>query len=112
RGKVFTSRGKINVHPVAHRLSDEPLDPECSCSTCATYSLGYLNHLSKCGEPTGWRLLALHNLHFYMKLMTDIRGSIEHGTYSDFYSTTLARWQQRPLHPPSKKLELISQPTV
>jgi len=98
RGKVFTSQGKKNVLPVANRLSDQPLDPECECSTCRQYSLGYLNHLSKCEEPTGWRLLALHNQHYYQHLMRQIRNAIETDSFESLYRDLTRQWTA-PLSP-------------
>lgn len=91
RGKVFTSSGKLNLLWSGYRLSDEKLDPECVCSTCAHYSRGYLYHLSKCKEPTGWRLLAVHNLVYYQKLMRQMREAIEQDRYDEFYRETKAR---------------------
>jgi queuine tRNA-ribosyltransferase len=108
QGIAFTSVGKINVTPVANRLSEEPLDPACACRTCATYSLGYLHHLHKCKEPTGWRLLSLHNQVYYQTLMAGMRLAIMKGEFDAFYKSTKAAWLTReglvraPKHRPSK----------
>lgn len=91
RGKAFTSLGRLNLLSSAYRLSDDKLDPECECATCAHYSRGYLYHLSKCKEPTGWRLLAVHNLVYYHKLMREIREAIEQDSYEEYYRATRAR---------------------
>lgn len=57
-----------------------PLDPNCDCATCATYSRGYIRHLFTVEESLGQRLLTIHNVRFYLKLMERIREAIEKGT--------------------------------
>lgn len=91
RGAVFTTQGKINLLATALRLTDTPLDPDCACSTCAHYSLGYLHHLSKCKEPTGWRLVSIHNQFYYTKLMNQMREAIEQNRFEAFYRETKAK---------------------
>lgn len=88
RGKAFTSRGKINILATALKYSDDKLDPECDCITCTHYSVGYLHHINKCKEPTGWRLLSLHNQHYYKKLLDQIRLAIEENRFEKFYQET------------------------
>ena len=80
-GTVFTSRGKINVKAAIHKLSNEPMDPDCSCYTCTTFEMGYLRHLYKASEPSIQRLLSLHNLHYYVNLMKKVRTSIGQGDF-------------------------------
>jgi queuine tRNA-ribosyltransferase len=84
QGTAFTSTGRVRITRGAHRLSDEPLDAACGCSTCRGYTRAYLYHLMKCSEPLGPRLLSIHNLHHYMQLMRDARAAIEAGTYAAF----------------------------
>lgn len=91
RGKVYTSEGKVNMLATALRMSDEPLDAECACATCAHYSRGYLHHLTKCKEPTGWRLLSIHNQVYYKKLMGQMREAIEQDRFEEFYRQTRER---------------------
>jgi queuine tRNA-ribosyltransferase len=91
RGKAYTSTGKVNLLATALRFSDEKLDAECDCATCAHYSRGYLHHLMKCREPTGWRLVAIHNLVYYHKLMREIREAIDQDRYEEFYLLTKAK---------------------
>ncbi|MGH8165409.1 MAG: tRNA-guanine transglycosylase, partial [Rhodanobacteraceae bacterium] len=62
----------------------DPLDPECDCPTCARYCRAYLHHLTKTGETLGWQLLGKHNIHFYHKLMREIRASILADRFADF----------------------------
>jgi queuine tRNA-ribosyltransferase len=90
QGTAFTSTGRVRVTRGDHRLSNEPLDPTCGCTTCRTHSRGYLHHLIKCGEPLGPRLLSIHNLQHYLDLMRSARVAIEEGRYAAFAKETLA----------------------
>jgi queuine tRNA-ribosyltransferase len=90
QGTAFTSRGRVRVDRGEYRLSDEPLDPACACSTCTGYSRGYLYHLKKCKEPLAPRLLSIHNLHHYLELARAAREAIEQGKYARFAAATLA----------------------
>ncbi len=85
RGAVFTSRGFLQMRRGVYKFSNDKLDPECPCPTCARYSRAYLHHLTKASETLGWQLLGKHNLHFYHQLMRDIRASILAGSFSEFY---------------------------
>lgn len=99
RGYAFTSTGKANLLAGPNRLSDDNLDPACGCATCTHYSRGYLHHLVKCKEPTGWRLLALHNQVYYQRLMSLARQAIEEGRYLDFYRQKKAELEPRLQNP-------------
>jgi len=79
-GQLFTSRGTVKFRHARYRDDTAPPDPDCSCYTCQNYSLSYLRHLIKCGEILGPRLATIHNLHYYQKLMMDIRDAIGAGT--------------------------------
>lgn len=94
RGVVFTSRGRVVLTQGGYRHSDERLDAACDCATCAHYPVGYLHHLSKCKEPTGWRLLAIHNLTYYQRLMRGMRSAIEQDRFYEFYVATKAAWSE------------------
>ncbi len=85
RGAVFTSRGFLQMRRSVYKYSNDPLDPECPCPTCARYSRAYLHHLTKASETLGWQLLGKHNIHFYHQLMRDIRASILAGRFAGFY---------------------------
>ncbi|MBU2678122.1 MAG: tRNA guanosine(34) transglycosylase Tgt [Gammaproteobacteria bacterium] len=78
-GQLFTSRGNVKFRHARYRDDTSPPDPDCGCYTCKNYSLSYLRHLVKCGEILGPRLATIHNLHYYQRLMDDIRGSIRAG---------------------------------
>jgi queuine tRNA-ribosyltransferase len=84
QGYAFTSTGRVRLKRGPHLDSDAPLDQACTCSTCRIYTRAYLHHLIKCSEPLGPRLLALHNLHYYLDLMAQARAAIDAGTYAAF----------------------------
>ena len=85
RGAVFTSRGFLQLRRSVYKFSQEPLDPLCDCIACTRYSRAYLHHLTKAKETLGWQLLGHHNIHFYHRLMNEIRASILAGTFLDLY---------------------------
>src|SRR6185312_11395157 len=88
-GHLFTSTGVINIRNSAHHADVGPLDPACSCYTCRNYSRAYLRHLDRCNEILGSRLNTLHNLHFYLRLMVDIRAAIAAGGFSGWAAAYL-----------------------
>ncbi len=89
QGTAFTSTGRVKITRASYANADEPLDRDCPCATCTTFTRSYLHHLFKCSEPLGPRLLSMHNLHHYLALMADARAAIESGTYAAFASAKL-----------------------
>lgn len=83
-GKVFTSRGELHIKNARHADDDRPLDPDCDCPTCATYSRGALRHLFVAREATSVVLLTVHNLTFFLSLMRGAREAIIAGRYTRF----------------------------
>jgi queuine tRNA-ribosyltransferase len=79
-GTAFTSAGRINVRRAELRDDAGPLDPKCVCSTCTRFSRAYLRHLFAADEMLGPRLLSLHNVHFLVSLVRDVRAAIVAGT--------------------------------
>ena len=91
-GHLFTSQGVVRIRNSQHQRDTNPIDPECDCYTCQNYSRAYLRHLDKVGEMLGARLNTIHNLHYYQRLMQQLRTAIgeqelEHFV-SDFYTKT------------------------
>lgn len=78
-GQAFTSHGPVNIRNAKHREDTGPLDPECTCPVCTTYSRAYLHHLVKAGEILGAMLMTQHNIHFYQTLMQGLRDAIAEG---------------------------------
>jgi queuine tRNA-ribosyltransferase len=91
-GQLFTSRGTIKFRHARYADDTSAPDPDCECYTCRHYSLAYLRHLEKCGEILGPRLATLHNLHYYQKLMSDLRAAIDAGTLPDYVASVRARY--------------------
>jgi queuine tRNA-ribosyltransferase len=90
-GHLFTSTGVLNIRNAAHATDTGPIDPACGCYTCRNYSRAYLRHLDKCNEILGARLNTLHNLHFYLDLMRQMRQALDEGRFAAFSRETLAR---------------------
>ena len=76
---LFTRAGAINIRNAVHRMDTRPVEEDCTCHTCRNYSRSYLRHLDRCGEILGARLNTIHNLHFYQRLMAEIRAAIGAG---------------------------------
>ena len=83
-GHLNTHEGVININNKKYERDARPIDPQCSCPTCRSYTRAYIRHLLKAGEMLGMRLAVMHNLYFYNKLMQDIRESIEEGRFEVF----------------------------
>lgn len=84
-GLLFTSQGILGLRNATWARSDDPVDPECACPACTNHSRGYLRHLIKSGEALGARFAALHNLTYYMKILTQAREAIVNGSFSDLH---------------------------
>ncbi len=83
-GTFFTSFGKLVIRNARYERDHAPIDPECGCYTCRTFSRAYLRHLFNANEVLALRLGTIHNLFFYLQLMRTVRGSIEQGSFRDF----------------------------
>jgi queuine tRNA-ribosyltransferase len=83
-GQAFTSGGPVNIRNAKHAEDQGPLDPECGCPVCATWSRAYLHHLIRSGEILGAMLMTEHNIHFYQSLMAGLRGAIAEGRLKAF----------------------------
>jgi queuine tRNA-ribosyltransferase len=83
-GTAITSQGRVVIRNAAYAEDFSPLDPECNCYTCRNYSRAYLRHLIRCDEIFGLRLMSLHNLHYLIKLMKDLRESILNDSFPEF----------------------------
>ena len=93
-GKLYTWRGTINIKNEKYKLDPLPIDPQCQCPACRSFSRAYLRHLVTAGEMLAMRLAVLHNLHFYNELMVRIRRALDEGTFEEFrkkYSGMLDR---------------------
>jgi len=81
---LFSSKGKMLIKNARFAEDQRPVDENCSCYTCQTFDRAYLRHLFRSGELLYNRLASLHNVHYYLSLMQDIRDAIEAGTFEQF----------------------------
>jgi len=81
---LFTSQGLLKLRNSRYRDDLAPIDVNCACYTCKNFSRSYLHHMDKCKEMLGAVLNTIHNLHYYQRLMADLRSAIEQGTLADF----------------------------
>jgi len=83
-GHLFVTDGVIKIRNARHKSDTGPLDPNCDCYTCKNYSRAYLHHLDKCKEILGSQLNTLHNLHFYQRIMKELRQAIENNKLDEY----------------------------
>jgi queuine tRNA-ribosyltransferase len=99
-GTIFTRHGDLKMRNARHKSDPQPLDPSCTCHACAGssgvswddggragFSRAYLHHLDRCGEMLGPMLCTIHNLHYYLNLMREVREALEAGAFSAFRAT-------------------------
>jgi len=83
-GYLFASHGRVVIKQARYRDDPDPVDPECTCYTCRTFSRAYLRHLFQAGEMLFSTLSTIHNLKHYLDRMRSIRAAILTGTFPDF----------------------------
>lgn len=83
-GTAFTNKGQVVIRNGKYKNDFTPLDDECDCSTCRNYSRAYIRHLFNTDEILGLRLVAYHNVYYYIHLMKRIRAAIEADNYAAF----------------------------
>jgi len=81
---LFTNRGKIRLTNKNYRRDFYPVDPNCGCYTCRNFTRAYLHHLYNANEVLSAILASIHNVHFYLNMMSRIRDSIEQGCFAEF----------------------------
>ena len=85
-GHSFTHEGIININNEKYRKDTNPIEKGCQCPTCQKHSRAYIRHLFKAGEILAMRLCVIHNLYFYNTLMSEIRDSLDNGTFEQYKS--------------------------
>jgi queuine tRNA-ribosyltransferase len=96
-GTIFTRYGDLKLRNARHKSDHQPIDPTCTCYACAGtagvswndggragFSRAYLHHLDRCGEMLGPMLSTVHNLHYYLNLMKEVRAALDAGAYAAF----------------------------
>jgi queuine tRNA-ribosyltransferase len=94
-GQLFTRHGPISIKNSQYATDGGPVDPECACSTCRHHSRAYLRHLYVAGEMSAAALNTVHNLHFYLDTMREIRKAIEFGRFDEFKREFLDSYSRR-----------------
>jgi queuine tRNA-ribosyltransferase len=94
-GQLFTARGKINIDNSRHRDDSGPVDPNCPCYCCRTFSRAYLRHLHRNREPLFPRLATIHNLSFYLSIVHGARESLLKGEFPCYYKELYEALTQR-----------------
>jgi queuine tRNA-ribosyltransferase len=91
-GRVFTRDGPITIRNASYARDFRPIDGECGCPACKHYTRAYIRHLLKAGEILGMRLTSLHNLHFILGMMQEIRNSLDAGCFTDYRREFMQRY--------------------
>lgn len=92
-GHAYTNHGKINLLNARFEKDMRPIEEGCTCPACRTYSRAYIRHLLKAKETLGLRLMVLHNLSFYNRLMAEIREAIENHRFKEYKEAKLAGFE-------------------
>jgi queuine tRNA-ribosyltransferase len=91
-GGLYTPHGRVNIRTARFRLEMGPVDSECDCYACTTFSAGYLHHLFRAGELLAYRLASIHNLRFIFRQMQAMREAIAQGTFESARRAFLDRY--------------------
>jgi queuine tRNA-ribosyltransferase len=95
-GACFVPEGRLNLRNATLAHDPRPIQEGCACYTCRTYSRGYLRHLIRCEEILGLRLATIHNLHFLIDLMGQVRQALAEERFEEFYASFLAKFRVIP----------------
>ncbi len=94
-GKLYTWDGALNIKNEKYKCDDRPIDPNCDCPVCRSFSRAYLRHLFVAGEMLAMRLCVMHNLYFYNTLLAQIRQALDEGRFAEFRKTYGAKLAAR-----------------
>ena len=83
-GHMFTRFGDLKIRNARYKSEQAPVDATCTCYTCRTFSRAYMHHLDRCGEMLGPMLASIHNLHYYLNLMQEVRDALDAGRFGAF----------------------------
>jgi queuine tRNA-ribosyltransferase len=83
-GHLFTRIGDLRIRNARYRSDERPIDESCSCTACRGFSRAYLHHLDRCGEMLGPMLASIHNLHYYLNLMRELREALDQDGFASY----------------------------
>ena len=91
-GTAVTAKGAISIRAGLNKAGFRPIEDGCQCFACRNFTRAYLRHLINVGEILGVRMLSVHNIYFYLKLMAELRAHLAAGTFSDFRREFVAQY--------------------
>jgi queuine tRNA-ribosyltransferase len=91
-GTAFTRQGTLNIKGGAVKADFGPIEAGCRCFACRHFTRAYLRHLLNVNEILGLRMLSVHNSHFYLHLMAEMRAHLAAGTFSEYRAQFIARY--------------------
>lgn len=91
-GTAFTRKGTINIKAGYVKSDFGPIEENCTCFSCQNHTRAYIRHLLNVNEILGLRLMSIHNSHFYLQLMSEIRTHLDNGTFSEFRREFIANY--------------------
>ena len=91
-GSLYTPDGRVNIEANRYRSMAAPLQEDCDCYTCGSFTAAYLSHLLRARELLGLRLASIHNLRFVLRLMEQLRAAIARGEAASFRDEFMARY--------------------
>ncbi len=94
-GQAFTFSGEIQVRNAPCKDDFTPIDPECDCFVCKNYTRGYIRHLLNTGEMLAMRLVSLHNIYFYVKLIQISREAIRNNRFEEFKKQFVSKYRPK-----------------
>jgi queuine tRNA-ribosyltransferase len=100
-GQAFTADGPLVIKQARYARDPTPLQADCGCAACRGFSRAYIRHLFMANELLAYRLLSLHNVHFFLGLMAETRVAVEAGTFAPFKARVLARYKVPVESPPT-----------
>jgi queuine tRNA-ribosyltransferase len=89
-GHLFTRFGDLRLRNARYKTDERPVDETCGCACCTGFSRAYLHHLDRCGEMLGPMLTSVHNLHYYLNLMKEVREALDAGRFEAFRASFAA----------------------
>ena len=95
-GHAYTNFGRLNLKNERYKTDDRPIEEGCDCPACRNHSRAYIRHLLTAGEMLGLRLMVLHNLRFYNRMMEEIRDAIEQDRYASYMREKLDGFARGP----------------
>jgi len=96
-GTAYTKDGTLPVKAGRFKTDFTPIEEDCQCYTCQNHTRAYIRHLLNVKEILGMRLMTIHNIHFYLNLMSEIRQQIEQGSFEQFKTQFINRYNSKGL---------------